>query len=91
MMAAIKAAMTYPSISTLKPETRRVYTALQVPEMIRVAAAYLKTGGSVAATHSWETTDADAKKSLQIILVKRVIDAYYPEAVCSPKGSMNIN
>jgi hypothetical protein len=57
----------------------------EVPEMIRVAAPlYLKTGGSVAKTHSWETSDADAKKrAKQIQLVKRVIDRYYPEAIGS--------
>ncbi|WP_353894443.1 peptidase [Proteinivorax hydrogeniformans] len=62
----------------------------EVPEMIRVAAPiYLKTGGSVAKNHSWETTDADAKKrAKQVRLVKRVIDSYYPEAVCSLKGSI---
>ncbi|NLE27697.1 MAG: peptidase, partial [Clostridiaceae bacterium] len=62
----------------------------EVPEMVRVAAPiYLKTGGSVAATHSWDSTDADAKKrAKQIVLVKRVIDAYYPEAIPSPKGSI---
>lgn len=62
----------------------------EVPEMIRVAAPiYLKTGGSVAKTHSWDTTDADAKKrAKQVLLVKRMIDSYYPEAVASKKGSI---
>jgi len=61
----------------------------EVPEMIRVSAPiYLKTGGSVAKNHSWETTDEDAKKrAKQIQLVKRMIDRYYPEAISSPKGS----
>jgi hypothetical protein len=59
----------------------------EVPEMIRVSAPlYLKTGGSVAKTHGWESTDADAKKrAKQIELVKRVIDSYYPEAKASPR------
>lgn len=62
----------------------------EVPEMIRIASPiYLKTGGSVAKTHSWDTTVDDAKKrAKQILLVKRVIDEYYPEAVISPKGSI---
>jgi hypothetical protein len=62
----------------------------EVPEMIRVTAPlYLKTGGSVAKTHSWETTDAEAKKrAKQVMLVKRMIDQYYPDAVGSPKGSI---
>ena len=59
--------------------------------MIRVASPiYLKTGGSVAQTHSWDSTEADAKKrAKQVLLVKRVIDSYYPEATYSPKGSLN--
>ena len=62
----------------------------EVPEMIRIGAPlYLKTGGSVAATHSWDSSVDDAKKrAKQIVLVKRVIDEYYPEAICSAKGSI---
>ena len=62
----------------------------EVPEMIRVAApVYLKTGGSVAKTHSWDSSEADARqRAKQVMLVRRVIDTYYPEAICSPKGSL---
>lgn len=62
----------------------------EVPEMIRVAAPiYLKTGGSVAKTHSWDSTEKDAKaRAKQVMLVKRVIESYYPEAIGSPKGSI---
>lgn len=62
----------------------------EVPEMVRIAAPiYLKTGGSVAKTHSWDTTASDAKaRAKQVMLVKRVMDAYYPDAVYSPKGSI---
>ena len=58
--------------------------------MIRVAAPiYLKTGGSVAMTHSWDSTEKDAKqRAKQVSLVKRMIDTYYPEALVSPKGSI---
>jgi hypothetical protein len=58
--------------------------------MIRIAAPiYLKTGGSVAKTHSWESSEADAKKrAKQVMLVKRVIDSYFPEAVGSKKGAI---
>ena len=61
----------------------------EVPEMIRVASPiYLKTGGSVAKSHSWDTTEADARqRAKQVGLVKRMIDQYYPEAVASAKGS----
>lgn len=63
----------------------------EVPEMIRVAAPiYLKTGGSVAKTHGWDTSAAEAKqRAKQVGLVKRVIDQYYPEALSSVKGSIN--
>ncbi len=62
----------------------------EVPEIIRIAAPiYLKTGGSVAKTHSWDSTEADAKKrAKQVMLVKRVIDSYCPDAVCSERGSI---
>jgi len=62
----------------------------EVPEMIRtVAPLYLKTGGSVAKTHAWETTSAEAKQRIkQVCLVKRVIDSYCPDAVMSIKGSI---
>lgn len=57
----------------------------EVPEMIRIAAPiYLKTGGSVAKTHSWDTSEAEARaRAKQVLLVKRMIDQYYPEAVWS--------
>jgi hypothetical protein len=62
----------------------------EVPEMIRITAPlYLKTGGSVAKTHGWDTTVAEAKqRAKQVSLVKRVIDSYYPEAISSDKGSI---
>ena len=62
----------------------------EVPEMIRITAPlYLKTGGSVAKTHGWDTTTAEAKqRAKQVSLVKRVIDQYYPEALASVKGSI---
>lgn len=63
----------------------------EVPEMIRVAAPiYLKTGGSVAGTHSWDTTEVQARqRAKQVALVKRVIDEYYPDAVGSERGSIS--
>lgn len=63
----------------------------EVPEMIRLTAPlYLKTGGSVAKTHAWDTSATDAKqRAKQVDLVKRVIDQYYSEAKMSKKGSIN--
>ncbi len=92
MLAAMRQAISIPiDIHTENPESSGGFIRhYEVPEMIRVAAPlYLKTGGSVAKTHSWDTTADDAKKrAKQIVLVKRVIDEYYPEAICSAKGSI---
>lgn len=89
MLAAMRQAIDIPiDIHTENPKSTGGFIRhYEVPEMIRVAAPiYLKTGGSVAETHSWDTSDSDAKKrAKQVSLVKRVIDTYYPEAICSPK------
>ena len=51
----------------------------------------MKTGGSVAANHNWDTTDAEAKTRIkQVKLVKRMIDEYYPEAIVSPDKSSDL-
>ena len=89
MLSAIRAAIDIPiDIHTENPKSTGGFIRhYEVPEIIRVAApVYLKTGGSVAATHSWDTTETDARKrAKQVALVKRVIDSYYPEAIVSPK------
>lgn len=92
MLAAMRQAIDIPiDIHTENPKSTGGFIRhYEVPEMIRVAAPiYLKTGGSVAATHSWDSTADDAKKrAKQVSLVKRVIDEYYPEAKQSKKGAM---
>lgn len=92
MLAAIRSAVDVPiDIHTENPTSSGGFIRhYEVPEMIRTACPiYLKTGGSVAKTHSWDTTVDDAKKrAKQVLLVKRVIDEYYPEAIISPKGSI---
>lgn len=89
MLSAMRQAIDIPiDIHTENPASSGGFIRhYEVPEMIRVAAPiYLKTGGAVAKTHSWETTNEDAKKrAKQVSLVKRVIDEYYPKAVRSPK------
>lgn len=89
MLGAIRQAIDIPiDIHTENPKSTGGFIRhYEVPEMIRIAAPiYLKTGGSVAATHSWDTTEEDAKKrAKQVSLVKRVIDVYYPEAIQSRK------
>jgi len=92
MLAALRAAIDIPiDLHTENPQSSGGFIRhYEVPEMVRIAApVYLKTGGSVAKTHSWDSTPAEAKgRAKQIRLVKRVLDEYYPEAVCSPKGSI---
>lgn len=92
MLAAMREAIQIPlDVHTENPKSTGGFIRhYEVPEMIRVAAPiYLKTGGSVAATHSWESTADDAKKRVkQVSLVQRMIDSYYPQAIISPKGSV---
>jgi len=90
MLSAMRQAVECPiDIHTENPKSTGGFIRhYEVPEMIRIAAPiYLKTGGSVAQTHSWDSTEDDARKrAKQVFLVKRVIDEYYPDAVWSPKG-----
>jgi hypothetical protein len=84
MLAALRSAIDVPvDVHTENPASSGGFIRhYEVPEMIRVAAPiYLKTGGSVAKTHGWDTSAAEAKqRAKQVALVKRMIDAYYPEA-----------
>ena len=65
----------------------------EVPDFIKVASpVYLKTGGSVAANHNWDTTEKEAIARIkQVLLVKRVIDEYCPDAIASPKQSDDLS
>ena len=89
MLASMRAAINVPiDLHTENPKSSGGFIRhYEVPDFIRVTApVYLKTGGSVAANHSYDTTEKDAKqRAKQILLVKRVIDEYYPEAIISPK------
>jgi hypothetical protein len=91
MLAALRQAIDIPiDVHTENPASSGGFIRhYEVPEMIRVAAPiYLKTGGSVAKTHSWESSDADAKKrAKQVMLVQRVISQYAADAVLSPRCS----
>ena len=64
----------------------------EVPEFIKVASpVYLKTGGSVAANHNWNTTEKEAIARIkQVLLVKRMIDEYCPDAVVFPSESSDL-
>lgn len=92
MLSALRQAIDIPiDIHTENPASSGGFIRhYEVPEMIRVAAPiYLKTGGAVAKTHSWDTTAEDARKrAKQVALVKRVIDEYYPDSIASVRGSV---
>lgn len=92
MLSSLRQAIDVPiDLHTENPESSGGFIRhYEVPEMIRLTAPlFLKTGGSVAKTHTWETTAADAKqRAKQVQLVRRVIVQYYPEAICSEKGSI---
>ena len=64
----------------------------EVPDFIKVASpVYLKTGGSVAANHNWDTTESEAIARIkQVRLVKRVIGEYCPDAKASPNKSNDL-
>ncbi|WP_405306727.1 peptidase [Methanobrevibacter sp.] len=64
----------------------------EVPKFIQVASpVYLKTGGSVAANHNWDTTVSEAIARIkQVKLVKRMIDEYCPDAIVSPDKSADL-
>jgi len=64
----------------------------EVPEIIKVASpVYLKTGGSVAQTHNWDTTaDSAEQRVKQVEIVVRMINKYYEDAVISNKSSKDL-
>ena len=87
MLSAIREAIDISiDLHTENPESSGGFIRhYEVPEFVRVASpVYLKTGGSVAKTHSWESTNSDAiKRAKQVQLVKRMLDTYYPDAIAS--------
>ena len=90
MLSAIRQSVDIPlDVHTENPvSTGGFIRHYEVPEMIRVASPiYLKTGGAIAKTHSWDTSEADALgRARQVLLVKRVIDEYYPKAIQSQQA-----
>lgn len=80
MLAALRQAIDIPiDIHTENPKSSGGFIRhYEVPEIIRIASpVYLKTGGSVAQTHSWDTSREEAKvRAKQVVLVKRMIDEY---------------
>ena len=91
MLASIRKTINIPlDIHTENPKSTGGFIRhYEVPEMIKVASPiYLKTGGSVAKTHNWDTTEKEAKARLkQVSLVENIIQRYCEDVKISPKGS----
>lgn len=94
MIASLRGACDIPlDLHTENPKSSGGFIRhYEIPEIIRVASpVYLKTGGSVAKSHNWNTTSSDAILRLkQVELVNRVIEKYCPEAKMSPKSSKDL-
>lgn len=94
MIAAIRKAIDIPiDLHTENPKSTGGFIRhYEVPEIIKVAApVYLKTGGSVAGTHNWDTTEKEAIARIkQVALVNKMIERYYPDAIPSPKASKDL-
>lgn len=94
MLASIRNAIDIPiDLHTENPKSTGGFIRhYEVPKFIKVAApVYLKTGGSVAASHNWDTTQKEAVARVkQVKLVNRVIKEYAPDYVMSPKKSCDL-
>ncbi len=90
MMAALRNAIKISiDVHTENPQSSGGFIRhYEVPDIIKVAApVYLKTGGSIAKHHGYETTQKEASERIrQVYLVKNMIERYYPEAVISKIG-----
>lgn len=87
MIASIRKTIDIPmDIHTENPKSSGGFIRhYEVPEIIKTASpVYLKTGGSIAKSHNWITSAKEAKQRIkQVILVKNMIDRYYPDAIIS--------
>lgn len=94
MLASIRDAIDIPiDLHTENPKSTGGFIRhYEVPKFIKVASpVYLKTGGSVAANHNWDTTEKEAVARIkQVKLVERMIKQYSPNAVMSPKKSKDL-
>lgn len=95
MIAAIRKAVYIPlDLHTENPKSTGGFIRhYEVPKIIKVTSpVYLKTGGSVAQSHNWDTSEKEAIARIkQVKLVKRMIDQYYCDAISSPKGSKDLS
>ncbi|MDD1774829.1 MAG: peptidase [Methanobacterium sp.] len=94
MLAALRKAINISiDIHTENPQSSGGFIRhYEVPDIIKVAApVYLKTGGSVARHHGYETSQKEAVERIrQVSLVRDMIERYYPEAKISDVGTENL-
>lgn len=94
MLASLRSAIDIPiDLHTENPKSTGGFIRhYEVPMFIKVAApVYLKTGGSVAANHNWDTTEKEAIARIkQVKLVDRMINQYCPQAKMSPPKSSDL-
>ena len=95
MLASIRNAIDIPiDLHTENPKSTGGFIRhYEVPKFIKVASpVYLKTGGSVAANHNWDTTEKEAIARIkQVKLVERMIRQYAPDSTISPKNSNDLS
>ena len=95
MLASIRNAIDIPiDLHTENPKSTGGFIRhYEVPKFIKVASpVYLKTGGSVAANHNWDTTEKEAFARIkQVKLVERMIRQYAPDSTISPKNSNDLS
>ena len=69
------------------PMIASIRNAIDIPIDLHTSPVYLKTGGSVAANHNWDTTQKEAiARVKQVKLVNRMIDKYASDYVMSSKS-----
>jgi hypothetical protein len=94
MIAAIRSAVYLPlDLHTENPKSSGGFIRhYEVPDFIKVASpVYLKTGGSIAKSHNWDTSSKEAIARIkQVKLVNNIINKYCPEAIPSSKGSNDL-
>ncbi|MDL2246665.1 peptidase [Methanobrevibacter sp. OttesenSCG-928-K11] len=94
MIAAIRSAVYLPlDLHTENPKSTGGFIRhYEVPDFIKVASpVYLKTGGSVAKSHNWDTSSKEAIARIkQVKLVNSIINKYYSEAIPSSNGSKDL-
>ena len=94
MLASIRNAIDIPiDLHTENPKSTGGFIRhYEVPKFIKVASpVYLKTGGSVAANHNWDTTQKEAiARVKQVKLVNRMITEYASDYIMSSKKSRDL-